>query len=167
MEATELEKLIHKCINLQNIIEKGTKTTTTTDTTNRHHHRHHHHHTENTTIEALEKEYTRWSSKFPEHASDFDAYVNNSIRRRTSITTDAKNHHLLAKSDASNSMRRASVDNKIDTSTVKGIKINTERDDDDADEYTKVINQIFPYQEGIATTTNNNNNNYYYYARPT
>jgi hypothetical protein len=154
LEATELEKLIHKCINLQNIIEKGTKTSSSFTTTNVNYH------AENNTIEALENEYNRWSSKFPEHESGFEAYVTNSVRRR-SVTNDANSiNHLLVKGNANNNMMRTSMDNQL-SSAIKGIELNTENEDD-TDDYTKIINQIFPFQEGNTTTTTITTYNCYY-----
>ena len=98
----------------------------------------------------LEKELARWPSKFPEHQADFEAYILNSIRRRSVVHTNSdsiESQSVNRKSfDNSSIQRRASADNKVEYQ-INGVVL--QNNDDEGDEFVKVINQIFPYQEGI------------------
>ena len=98
----------------------------------------------------MEKELARWPSKFPEHQADFEAYILNSIKRRSAAQTNTdslESHSSVSRKSFNNSSihQRAVTDNKLEYQ-INGVVL--QNNDDEPDEFVKVINQVFPYQEG-------------------
>ena len=76
----------------------------------------------------------------------------NSIKRRTVVHTNTdslESQGSVSRKSFNNSsiQKRAITDNMIEYQ-INGVVLQNNDDDDEPDEFVKVINQVFPYQEG-------------------